>query len=98
MGLEFAPPGAKLQNLGVDRKSTRLNSSHGSISYAVFCLKTYVWPMIPITVNFFVKQCESKHGSPTTLAVAYCLAIIVFFKEIGPAGTPPLSSTGASPL
>src|SRR3989337_1236562 len=24
----------------LDRKSTRLNSSHGSISYAVFCLKT----------------------------------------------------------
>src|SRR5438128_4688234 len=24
---------------GPDRKSTRLNSSHGSISYAVFCLK-----------------------------------------------------------
>src|SRR5687768_18582129 len=24
---------------GVDRKSTRLNSSHGYISYAVFCLK-----------------------------------------------------------
>src|SRR5207245_10787919 len=24
---------------GLDRKSTRLNSSHGSISYAVFCLK-----------------------------------------------------------
>src|SRR3989337_3133929 len=24
----------------IDRKSTRLNSSHGSISYAVFCLKT----------------------------------------------------------
>src|SRR2546422_6180729 len=29
------------QSLGVvgDRKSTRLNSSHGYISYAVFCLK-----------------------------------------------------------
>src|SRR3989338_6586227 len=26
--------------LGQDRKSTRLNSSHSSISYAVFCLKT----------------------------------------------------------
>src|SRR5271169_823966 len=25
--------------IGSDRKSTRLNSSHGSISYAVFCLK-----------------------------------------------------------
>src|SRR5207245_8859916 len=27
---------------GIDRKSTRLNSSHGSISYAVFCLKTKI--------------------------------------------------------
>src|SRR5688572_31054360 len=29
---QFAPPGR-------DRKSTRLNSSHSQISYAVFCLK-----------------------------------------------------------
>src|SRR3712207_8879689 len=28
-----------LQAGGVDRKSTRLNSSHANISYAVFCLK-----------------------------------------------------------
>src|SRR5690606_39294823 len=27
------------QTAGVDRKSTRLNSSHVKISYAVFCLK-----------------------------------------------------------
>src|SRR2546429_6429238 len=27
-------------HISVDRKSTRLNSSHGYISYAVFCLKT----------------------------------------------------------
>src|SRR2546429_7088528 len=27
------------QNMQSDRKSTRLNSSHGYISYAVFCLK-----------------------------------------------------------
>src|SRR5438876_8957056 len=27
------------RGLGLDRKSTRLNSSHPSISYAVFCLK-----------------------------------------------------------
>src|SRR3712207_7795530 len=26
-------------NAGADRKSTRLNSSHANISYAVFCLK-----------------------------------------------------------
>src|SRR5699024_12366081 len=29
----------QLMRKGVDRKSTRLNSSHVSISYAVFCLK-----------------------------------------------------------
>src|SRR5689334_23920961 len=28
-----------LRQLTLDRKSTRLNSSHSSISYAVFCLK-----------------------------------------------------------
>src|SRR3712207_8030691 len=28
-----------LLRLGIDRKSTRLNSSHANISYAVFCLK-----------------------------------------------------------
>src|SRR2546422_3037554 len=27
------------RNIPLDRKSTRLNSSHGYISYAVFCLK-----------------------------------------------------------
>src|SRR2546422_2955243 len=31
--------GLKLTSLATDRKSTRLNSSHGYISYAVFCLK-----------------------------------------------------------
>src|SRR5690242_20990661 len=31
--------GAALGSSGEDRKSTRLNSSHMSISYAVFCLK-----------------------------------------------------------
>src|SRR2546422_3455902 len=28
-----------MRPVGIDRKSTRLNSSHGYISYAVFCLK-----------------------------------------------------------
>src|SRR5687768_17622084 len=32
---QAASPGAGIE----DRKSTRLNSSHGYISYAVFCLK-----------------------------------------------------------
>src|SRR2546429_6662193 len=34
--LRFDGPAVQLR---IDRKSTRLNSSHGYISYAVFCLK-----------------------------------------------------------
>src|SRR5689334_24426623 len=33
------PGGQAVDARGVDRKSTRLNSRHSSISYAVFCLK-----------------------------------------------------------
>src|ERR1035437_189206 len=35
-GVELAVVGEEAQ---IDRKSTRLNSSHANISYAVFCLK-----------------------------------------------------------
>src|SRR3712207_6863575 len=31
----------------LDRKSTRLNSSHANISYAVFCLKYKLSPLAP---------------------------------------------------
>src|SRR2546429_1558288 len=34
----FLGAGARIAHI-LDRKSTRLNSSHGYISYAVFCLK-----------------------------------------------------------
>src|SRR2546427_6080011 len=34
-----APPPPGGNTLAIDRKSTRLNSSHSQISYAVFCLK-----------------------------------------------------------
>src|SRR2546430_6040740 len=33
------PAGCEIARHQVDRKSTRLNSSHSQISYAVFCLK-----------------------------------------------------------
>src|SRR5438128_8531121 len=42
MPLPFIFParrGTQWKKWKLDRKSTRLNSSHGSISYAVFCLK-----------------------------------------------------------
>src|SRR3712207_7932313 len=38
-GDDGAEPPARPRAGGGDRKSTRLNSSHANISYAVFCLK-----------------------------------------------------------
>src|SRR3712207_7581704 len=38
-GLLVAPDGSEVPDHRQDRKSTRLNSSHANISYAVFCLK-----------------------------------------------------------
>src|SRR2546429_6753359 len=52
LGPGFDTLGLALQlynRFDVDRKSTRLNSSHGYISYAVFCLKkkmTIVWQRV----------------------------------------------------
>jgi thiol:disulfide interchange protein DsbD len=42
-----------------------------------------VWPMVPITVNFFVKQGQVKNGRPTLLAFVYCLSIIAVFTLVG---------------
>src|SRR5947209_10931983 len=39
LGVRPAPFGHRVAQPGTDRKSTRLNSSHANISYAVFCLK-----------------------------------------------------------
>jgi thiol:disulfide interchange protein len=36
-----------------------------------------VFPMIPITVSFFLKQSEKEHHKPVTMAVVYCGTIVV---------------------
>ena len=51
----------------------------GLLALAMPC----VWPMIPVTVNFFVKQGEQNGGRATGLAITYCLAIIGIFTAIG---------------
>src|SRR2546430_13251351 len=45
---------------GRDRKSTRLNSSHSQISYAVFCLKKKI-PTFPIEIRPFAR-CFPRHA------------------------------------
>lgn len=45
----------------------------GGVSLITPC----VFPMIPITVSFFLKQSEKQHHKPVTLALVYCGTIIV---------------------
>src|SRR5688572_32655832 len=49
----------------VDRKSTRLNSSHSQISYAVFCLK---------------KKNRTKHDYNATANMTVIRAVTLFFR------------------
>src|SRR3712207_7511191 len=44
-------PAPQLRVHGADRKSTRLNSSHANISYAVFCLQKKHDPYLSLPVH-----------------------------------------------
>src|SRR3712207_6886979 len=47
--------GVRSPKLKSDRKSTRLNSSHANISYAVFCLKKKTTPTNPTLLTVRLK-------------------------------------------
>ena len=42
-----------------------------------------VFPMIPVTVAFFLKQSEKNHKSPVGLAIVYCLGTMGTFTILG---------------
>src|SRR2546428_2825989 len=58
--------GVVLVRLGIDRKSTRLNSRHDQTSYAVFCLKKDYKP-IPSVARFY----DQGHWLYNTFNVVY---------------------------
>src|SRR3712207_8856693 len=55
LGLQRAPIEVREEGLRQVRKSTRLNSSHANISYAVFCLKKIM--LAPLLLSI----CYSLH-------------------------------------
>src|SRR5436190_14521776 len=61
------PPRTRLRRQRRDRKSTRLNSSHTVISYAVFCLKKKKKNNIK-KMNKNTLVYESKLSPPTTMS------------------------------
>src|SRR5256884_4658569 len=68
-----------------DRKSTRLNSSHGYISYAVFCLKKKKTPSIPLPfillTTFVLRQTPYSQPPlslpPVFMTFSLCLRSII---------------------
>src|SRR5437773_6455093 len=67
-----------------DRKSTRLNSSHITISYAVFCLKKKIFNTFPLSaifwrLLFFLDLNHIEYYVPTTITVhiAHFVSLIV---------------------
>src|SRR3954463_13283722 len=101
-------PSSGVQTCALDRKSTRLNSSHTIISYAVFCLKKNTFDKIKIDQRFTATLGQSfeatdnikSHHSVTTNtcnsfeATAIIEAILVFFLMIG---RPPISTLFPTP-
>src|SRR5437762_11380247 len=63
----------RLGDLGQDRKSTRLNSSHRCTSYAVFCLKKK--KNMYDTLPHDWKRHLRRSASSTAFAVALCLSL-----------------------
>src|SRR5574340_1435257 len=60
-------PGSYQEGTGKDRKSTRLNSSHQKISYAVFCLKKKKKKKehVPGRKRGYRKKCSRKNTGNT---------------------------------
>src|SRR3712207_8971435 len=70
----------------VDRKSTRLNSSHANISYAVFCLKKKT-NHVATPADFFAVAAVSP-----LLVVSYLRLLVVFTFTVRAAAPAPLLS------
>jgi len=49
----------------------------------VSLLTPCVFPMVPITVSFFLKQSESQHSRPVVVALVFCGAIVATFTVLG---------------
>src|SRR3989475_8263905 len=64
----------ELRELGGDRKSTRLNSSHSQISYAVFCLKKKKKKNVVVchhTADYSLSQPHHPHQQTTLLHTSH---------------------------
>src|SRR6266581_69487 len=97
----------------LDRKSTRLNSSHPSISYAVFCLKKKSYIFCE-TTDHIASYFQSLHKIDPTIemprrrkkslplrpsaSTSLCLPLFFFFNDTAPTEIYTLSLHDALPI
>src|SRR2546430_5975616 len=62
----FNPDGTPVQLPSTDRRSTRLNSSHSQISYAVFCLKKKKTTHYQAPVRLGAQQIHMRPAPPVS--------------------------------
>src|SRR2546430_6808415 len=83
--------GQALERIARDRKSTRLNSSHSQISYAVFCLKK---KRILLTMSPLASRTYYSLSPPLTHVVHFCFShnSVASFQHAARHDTPPFVS------
>src|SRR3954467_11302730 len=89
-------PSSAVQTCALDRKSTRLNSSHTIISYAVFCLQKDAVVEHRLRSGGAVSPPVSPRGRPrggAEVGRGWLRAVVIvqfFFFMFGPPPIPPL--------
>src|SRR3954462_9596446 len=96
-------PSSGVQTCALDRKSTRLNSSHTIISYAVFCLKKMV-ALAGLILTFLGASPSNSAGGVTfaprqTLSLTFTTQVFqAFFNDTATTEIYPLSLHDALPI
>jgi thiol:disulfide interchange protein DsbD len=70
------PPAPDAEEITADSTLIQIVALAGGAAFLML-LTPCVFPMIPITVSFFLKQAENKHNNPVLLASVYSLTIVV---------------------
>src|SRR6266705_458885 len=98
--LRAHPCGARHRRLATDRKSTRLNSSHRTISYAVFCLKQKKRWTASLPTHASKTWCSaiSRPPGPTGSATGARRPRFFFFKDAATTEICTLSLHDALPI
>ena len=80
---DYWKPVASVKNSEIKEKSILLILLGGFLGGLLALLTPCVWPMIPLTVSFFLKQSSNNKKKAIMRAIAYGLSIIFIYVALG---------------